>query len=490
MSWGKEYSRPLPELLDGDDWEVRNSGDCKKAYVDFKKKEFVVPFMYGPSGELVRAHEAMHVKISPHKHSFKEADFTTYQSVEDTRVNQGLRLAGIPTDRGRVYKEAELQKVFADLKFQTPLRLGEAFFATKGLAEEGDIREIIEALNPDRPEVLEICEDLHSKYFTSNESEGYLTTEEEVNKCVEELKKRMEKISTEPEKARDQANKGTPSDKKGKNLTQAWVPGQTDKTSFEDTMELDLITDEEAREMEDALPRRYKGNYYGENAIPGKMDIEHPKFDSFIKFKKVKGVKKIASDEGVIPSRMYRYATDMRVFSSSGRRRTSSAVLVDVSGSMGLSSGDIAEIVRLSPGGIVAIYSGKRKEGTLRIVAEKNRFYSKVNYGMGGANVVDHPAIQWLAARPEKKKIWICDGQVTGENDSNLDDLYIRKMVKLIQSAKIIRIGDVRSLVKSGILIDGKFDGVKEIGTRHAARVVDSSGKTMKEFESYEAEDF
>src|SRR4051812_21715970 len=105
MDWfkRKEYSRPLPEMLDGDDWEVRNSGDLKIAYVDYKKKEFVVPFSSGPAGELVRAHEAMHIKISPKNHKFGEADFTAFQSVEDARVNSALRLAGIRTDKARVW---------------------------------------------------------------------------------------------------------------------------------------------------------------------------------------------------------------------------------------------------------------------------------------------------------------------------------------------------------------------------------------------------
>src|SRR6266576_3954481 len=91
-------ARPIPELLDGEDWDVRNSNDVKKAYVDFKTRQFVVPFEEGPSGELVRAHEAMHVKITPQDYSRPEdMDFVTLQSLEDCRVWQGLRICGINT---------------------------------------------------------------------------------------------------------------------------------------------------------------------------------------------------------------------------------------------------------------------------------------------------------------------------------------------------------------------------------------------------------
>lgn len=476
MAWGKEYSRPLPELLDGDDWEARNSGDLKKAYVDFKKKEFVVPFMGGPSGELVRAHEAMHVKISPKDHPFRDADFVTYQSVEDARVNQGLRLAGIDTDRGRVWKDAELEKIFEQPEFSTPLRMGEAYFATKGLAEGEAVREIIKKKFPDRP-VLDICEELDTEFFTSNESKGYLTSDSERDTCVKELIKRMKEIETPQEQAMDNAASNGKGSKKG-NITQAWQPGKGDKL-LED-MELDIITAEEREEIKNALPYHLDQKnmeFYGSKP-PGKMEIDTPKFDSFLKFKKVKSVKKTASDEGVIPSRMHRYATDMRVFSRNGRRRTSSAVLVDVSGSMSLSAQQIMEIIRLSPEGIVAIYSAQYSAGTLRVVAEKGRVYSRLKKGgngdMGGSNVVDYPALQWLSKRPEKHKLWVSDGHVTGMNDSYLEPLYIRKIVNLVQKHKIIRVDGVKDLIDSGTLIDGKFDKGKEVSERMAARVTSS----------------
>lgn len=473
------YSRPLPELLDGDDWEVRNSGDIRKAYVDPKKKEFVVPFAPGPGGELVRAHEAMHVKITPAKFATKGVDFVTLQSVEDTRVHQGLRLSGIATDKGRVFTTAELSIFERDPTRNTPLRLGEAVFATNGLAEEEDLRRIVKRAHPRGEEILQICDKLHKKYFDGKEADGVLSKFSDTQDCAKELKKKLDEISTPEEMLKNKRMQEHPGDALDKNITTSWQPGVTDKESGFRDIELPTITEEEMREIKNALPMHSRGAR-GYGAAPGEMLIQKPRFDSFLKFKKIKNIKKTASDEGIVPSRMYRYASDMRVFSRGGRRRSSTAVLVDVSGSMGLTSKDIVEILRNSPEGIIAIYSGRGSIGDLRIIAEKGRFSSSVNSGMGGANVVDLPALQWLAKRPEKTKLWVSDGAVTGKGDQFLGEIYVRKIVKLVQNHKIIRIGNVRQLIKSGTLIDGKFDSSKEIVSRSHVRVVGPDGKTFK----------
>lgn len=466
--FNKESSRPLPELLDGDDWEARNSGDLKKAYVDFQKREFVVPFHSGPAGELVRAHEAMHVKITPHKVNFGEDDFVTYQAVEDSRVNQGLRLTGIQTDKGRVYSRRELEDCFRDEERRTPLRLAESFFSLRGLAEEGDIREVIESF---RPEVLPIAEEVYDKYFGKPGEATELTPFEDVPKCIKELKDRLKEVETEQDRANDEEGKCTGSQKAKKKVTASFVPGSSDKSS-EAEAELDVITKEEAEEIKGAIPFRAIDPLWN-NAKPGKMHIHTPKLDGVIKFKKVSGVKLSPSDEGVIPSRMHRYTTDQKVFTRKGRRRVNAAVIIDVSGSMSLTDEQIEKIIRLSPASIIATYSGSGVQGGLQIVAQKGRFTRQYKgKNMGGANVVDVPALEWLAARKEKVKIWISDGIITGENDHGLDAIYIRKSVNLIRKHKIIRVPNVKRLIEEGILIDSHFESQHEIDERMKARVM------------------
>jgi hypothetical protein len=465
------YSRPLPEMLDGDNWEARNSNNLKMAYVDFKKKEFVVPFQAGAAGELVRAHEAMHVKISPRHPKYEGPDAVTYQAVEDTRVNQALRVTGIPTDKGRVFKEKEIKEALYNNP--TPIRMGEALFATKGLSEEEDVRVLAQEIFGER-KVLEICDEIFEKYFGENERNKELTSEEDAWKCVEELTKRLKEISTDQEKAKD-AKGQAPRGKKNKNITESWQPGKTD--AAEEQM-LPVLSEEEIEDIKNALPHYKQFHYYGESS-PGKAVIETPKMDASIKFKKVRGVKVTASDEGVIPGRMHRYATDMRVFSRKGKRRTGAAVLIDVSGSMSLTYDEILNIIRQCPASIVALYSAHGSKGIIRIVAEKGRLNTKLNKGMDHSNIVDLDALLWLKSRKEKKRLWISDGWVTGIGDQMLDDFSLRKVMRTIRDGRIERVGDVRELLASGKLIDEAFDDGHEIGRRSEARVVDSRGKTL-----------
>jgi hypothetical protein len=63
----------------------------------------------------------------------------------------------------------------------------------------------------------------------------------------------------------------------------------------------------------------------------------------------------------------------------------------------------------------VALYSGAQTHGALRIVAERGKKADKkyITAPMGGNNLVDGPALRWLA-KHKGRKLWISDGGVTG----------------------------------------------------------------------------
>ena len=150
-----------------------------------------------------------------------------------------------------------------------------------------------------------------------------------------------------------------------------------------------------------------------------------------------------SATEGVELRYVHRFASDQRVFAiPRPRPRGGGTVLVDVSGSMRLDADDIARIVEDAPGStLVAIYSGRKTSGELRIVVNDGRragAHQLRPYGRG--NVVDQPALEWLA-RQRGPRVWISDGRVTGRNDRSSAAIG-RACDRICRSASIQRVED------------------------------------------------
>ena len=64
----------------------------------------------------------------------------------------------------------------------------------------------------------------------------------------------------------------------------------------------------------------------------------------------------------------------------------------------------------------------------------------RAHYG----NVVDEPAIDWLA-RQEKPRLWVCDGMVTGRGDAPSLPIAER-IAKVCRRAKILRLNNIEKL--------------------------------------------
>jgi hypothetical protein len=133
-----------------------------------------------------------------------------------------------------------------------------------------------------------------------------------------------------------------------------------------------------------------------------------------------------AATEGSVVRYVHRFATDRAIF----RRRAyvrGGTLLVDTSGSMHLDPEQLDRFLLRTPAGTrVAIYSGAREEGELRIVAEGGRRAAPAHLARYGAgNVVDLPALEWLA-RQRAPRVWVTDGGVTGVGDRPSRDLRTR----------------------------------------------------------------
>ena len=85
---------------------------------------------------------------------------------------------------------------------------------------------------------------------------------------------------------------------------------------------------------------------------------------------------------------------------------------------MDMSVDKLNAILEAAPGCTIGIYSAENREGKLRILAHKGRQVEEkyVKAPSGGCNVIDYPALQWLA-KQSKPRFWVCDGRVTGVGD-------------------------------------------------------------------------
>lgn len=140
---------------------------------------------------------------------------------------------------------------------------------------------------------------------------------------------------------------------------------------------------------------------------------------------KIQRGKARATEEGIIPQKFERIASDQRIYVHK-LRVPSVSVLIDASGSMALDADDIREIIDLLPGSTIASYAGYDHDPSdgapaeLWILADNGKIIDLSNrenlrpWHLGG-NGVDMPALQWLAEQPGPR-LWISDGQAICPN--------------------------------------------------------------------------
>lgn len=156
------------------------------------------------------------------------------------------------------------------------------------------------------------------------------------------------------------------------------------------------------------------------------------------------GKKKFASVTGKTIKHPERMFTDpeRRLFSRT-LKSTGGVVVVDCSGSMGLSNDELSAILKAAPGCTVIGYStGSRAKHNAFILAKGGRRVAetelyKILRGFGGGNGIDLPVLVWANQNRKSKKdflLWISDGWVTGEGDEHSPALAMECVNFLIKN--------------------------------------------------------
>lgn len=129
------------------------------------------------------------------------------------------------------------------------------------------------------------------------------------------------------------------------------------------------------------------------------------------------------------------------------------SILYDASGSMHLTQELLERVLKASPKATSALYSGKSTCGDLVIISRKGRMariQEILNFRaerMGGNNVVDGPALEWLAKQPEPR-LWVSDGHVTEVGDG-CSTRAIMEVARICKQHKIKRV-ELEDLLPNG----------------------------------------
>ena len=378
---------PLPEAIDGSRWTVKEGpGSC-----DTVSRILGVPMDDSDGSRFIRNHELGHAKITPRKPAFKLCklfglSMVAMQVCEDLRVHRYLRRIGVATSGSLSDTEAEEMV----LKTSTSDRLLAAHLVASMYTDDygrllsAFIRHIDEARVEHLTRMARLMDNRMGQGRGLDRSIGFRNGTVPAARLFDAV------------------------------FPEAGVPLPQ--------LPLDCLF----------VPHK------GRPAKWGEMQIER------LQPERSRPIPAVARgrtfcDHGAVLAAPHRLLVDGRVFLRR-RRRRGGTVLIDASGSMCFGPTELQRITAAAPLATVAIYAGRGASGTLAIVAARGRMASSddISALLGRGNVVDGPALRWLAQQPEPR-IWISDGQVTGTRDRPSTDLVV-DAIRICQQAGIRRV--------------------------------------------------
>lgn len=427
----------MPEWLTRSDvengaWQVQEGQAVRgDAWTDRKARIMRVPYGDDPMARLVRAHEMMHAKVSPPTLAFVSklnASLESIRAAEEFRVNTLVGVAGF--DIGE-------------------LRDGSESTSGKRLATIGDWNNFVLFIAATAG--TKACKDVirGARSVNADFADAGKRIEKAIVKIWKDQIKRHGPIS-HPESTK-RAAKFVGSTKpawlnvvSGLAVSAGDVDEETAKSSARGEVVLSTVgfgfTIQVASLLESLL-KRDDNIDDGEGDKPGDMPTDEElesalttgrTWAPLIIHKNLPltrnvagrlGRKRIATNVGINPRRIDRILTDpeRRIFDRTVKG-TGGIVLIDQSGSMRLSDGELQQIVEASPGCVVIGYSHKSNSSGIPnawILADRGKVCSAIPSGNGG-NGVDGPALQFAQKLRKKGEpfIWVCDGMVTVSDDS------------------------------------------------------------------------
>jgi hypothetical protein len=396
-------------------WDiVRCSAVRGKPRTCIAEQTMAVPLDADETARVIRAHELMHVRISPSdiRPWLKrgKASLDSLLCAEETRVNYLLSKHGFkpkehlldPNDHNNARAAAKA----GDLP--NLIRACVVTWGTAGQAHtiEGITSSVLE--DGADPQILEACKEINLKLGEIYSQHGGMA-------------------------GSDRLLKGSKTMTRGFLLTEA-VARLLDQyvQMAKDNNKIPIFK----RNDEDSSVRDSAKDFA--ELIPGQSSLDRIHHGNM-------GKVKLASDTGRNPRRIHRMLTDphRRIFDRT-KRDKGAIVLIDWSGSMELAASDVLKILNASPGATVAAYAhkvGSKDVPNFWVLAKDGKMVANLPKKYGVGNGVDGPALRWalknrrMATEPI---LWVCDGGVTDGQTDDCTPHLCREAKALALKGKVV----------------------------------------------------
>jgi len=379
-------------------WKVRAGGSNRgEAFTDFGTHTIQVPFGNEDAVRLVRAHELAHTRISPTDHEalaewaeFNGISDRVLSCAEEWRVNAVVGKLGYDLDLLADGTESALGKRIAETN--TPEAFNEMVAFGAGL--------------------------VGTKAFNAYKR-GVNSVNKEWATVLGELSKQVKKVVNKYDTVRNIGDTELIHFKSDSDTTlpRGFINYTGKVAEIIASFQRPISQDE----SKGSSGVNYDTGFQAGQFAPLKVDTVH-RPDKQVKGHLAK--KRIYSTSGKAVRNASRLLTDpqKRIFSRKVRAN-GGIVVIDLSGSMDLSSDQLDQLLDASPGALVVGYTHGKKvahKPNFWVLADKGKRISDLSKVGGNiGNGVDGPALEWAIAhrRGSEPIIWVCDGQVTDSQD-------------------------------------------------------------------------
>lgn len=456
-------NRPMPEIFTRKDirntggWDVGNVRAVRgEPYITVGGRIMRVPLDDSQLAKAIRAHEQIHVKVSPQDLNDYINEVTGEQAIraaEEARVNYIASQLGFPMKAMETGSEK-----FDGEMLATQGAWEAAVFAVAAAVHTGSLNPLLVGIRRIDPVWADSLRNIAKEIVAFQ------------NKQIREIKRRLYGVNnTDQSHALSVYGNTAPNHNSqtivGMNFTIelamllesiAALPAPTHVQEQDDVEEDDADTDE-ADDTDDSDDAEASGNgpggaaklgddeepedlqenkdktinrkdlqkrakeilngRIGHNGVGDWLELNVKRMPMSITVPGAIGRKRVATNMGRNPRRMHRLITDpeKRIFDKYVKA-SGGVILIDCSGSMSLSKEDVRELMVAAPGCTVLAYSAhwRGTEPNCYILGEKGKICNELPK-MGGGNGNDMPAIQYAVKQRQNAKapvVWVTDGMV------------------------------------------------------------------------------